>query len=228
MFEYRMMPAPGASKKAKGLKTIHERFAHALTEALNTEAKNGWEFVGQEAFSVEEKVGMMKKPKTSDLTFLVFRRAVVTDALPLDQKLEHLRNQRSRTMLQPAIAPAAAAAAVIPAFAQTNVVAEEPAVLSPPEPVSEPFPEPMPAYVPEQIVEPNPESIEESIAGAIAQEIENSSSLPYPGPAPEPTLGMPEKLTVVDNGGPTLNYDHSKSGNGASVDTPILGPARRD
>lgn len=215
MFEYRLLPTPAASKKVKGLKTVPERFAHALTEALNTEAKNGWEFVGQESFSVEEKPGMMKKPITTELTYLVFKRSIVTDiatdAVPLDKKLENLRNQRARTLVQ-AVAPAAAATAV-PVMAPEP----EPTVIT----NTEPFPEPMPTYVPEEpqgepfIDEPEPDP---------------SRSLPFPGPKPVPTMDSTGGSTDAGQTGAkqTLNYDHSKGNTGASVDAPILGPAKRD
>ncbi len=209
MFEYRLLPTPAASKKAKGLKAVPERFAHALTEALNTEAKNGWEFVGQESFSVDDKQGLMKKPITTELTYLVFKRNIATDAVPLDQKLEDMRNQRARTVVQ-AVAPAAA---VMP------VMAPEP------EPVmtvvSEPFPEPMPTYVPEQSNDdPFPKK----------PEIDTSDSLRFPGPAPAPTLGMTDSsvLAELNHEKRTLNYDHSNTNTGASVDAPILGPAKRN
>ncbi|MCF6304030.1 MAG: hypothetical protein L3J33_01485 [Rhodobacteraceae bacterium] len=210
MFEYRLLPTPAASKKVKGLKTVPERFAHALTEALNTEAKNGWEFVGQESFSVEDKPGMMKKSVTTELTYLVFKRSIETDAVPLDQKLENLRNQRARTVVQ-AVAPATAAAVL-------------PVIPSEPEPtaITEPFPEPMPTYVPE---EPQGEPFMDE------PETDPSRSLPFPGPSPAPTIGMAGSGDTQHQAGEkqTLNYDHSSGpSKGASVDAPILGPARRD
>jgi len=200
MFEYRLLPTPAASKKVKGLKTVPERFAHALTEALNTEAKNGWEFAGQESFSVEEKSGMMKKSIITELTYLIFKRSIATDAVPLDQKLEKLRNQRARTVVQ-AAAPAAAVLPVIAAEPEPTVITQ-----------TEPFPEPMPNYVPEEPA------------------ADTSQSLPFPGPKPVPTMGMPDNSTDSGQTGgkQTLNYDHSKTGTGASVDAPILGPAKRD
>ena len=217
MFEYRLQPAPAASKKVKGLKTFGERFAHALTESLNTEAKSGWEFVGQETFSVDEKSGMMKKNKSIALTYLVFRREIKADSVPLDQKLEDLKTRRSRTMIQ---APMMAAPVAIPEpkimqpapiepIAPVQVPSE-PEQVTASEPFSEPFPEPMPTYVPD---EPKPDS---------------SRSLPFPGPAPAQTIGEQSNAPESQFGsGPTLNYDHSKSSTGASIDAPVLGPARR-
>ena len=220
MFEYRLLPKPSASKKAKGLKTVPERFAHALTEMLNIEAKSGWEFVGQETFSVDEKSSVMKKTKHTDLTYLVFRRTIAADAVPLDEKLENMKNMRARTMIREAAAPSIAAAAAVAAASTpepaeptyTYTPPEEPTVVVQPEPTAEPFPEPMPAYVPEE------------------PKLDSSRSLPFPGPAPSQTIGTGSGATSNsgDDGGPTMNYDHSRNNTGASVDAPILGPAKRD
>lgn len=116
MFEYQLLPTPTATKKVKGVKTIEGRFAHAMADALNEQAKSGWEFVGQESFAVEEKAGMMSKAKGVTLNYLVFRRAVAQDAVPLDMKLKNMRARKAATIVQPA-----------------------------PEPAAEPFPEPMPS-----------------------------------------------------------------------------------
>jgi len=116
MFEYTLLPVPAPSKKAKGRKTIAERMAHALSEVLNEQAKNRWEFSGQEHFSCDEKSGLLGKEKSVTLTYLVFRREMGLESLPLDQKLEKLRERKAETMVQ---APAA--------------------------PAPEPFPEPMPS-----------------------------------------------------------------------------------
>ncbi len=208
MFEYRLLPTPTASKKAKGLKTVPERFSHALTETLNTEAKNGWEFVGQETFSVEEKPGMMKKAIATELTYLVFKRNTATDAVSLDQKLENMRNQRARTIMQTAAPAAAAVLPVIPAEPEPTAI-------------TKPFPEPVPTYVPE---EPKGEPFMDE------PETDPSRSLPFPGPSPAPTMGMAGSDDTQHQAGErqTLNYDHSSGpSKGASVDAPILGPARR-
>ena len=116
MFEYNLLPIPAPSKKAKGRKTLAERMAHALGEVLNAQAKNNWEYTGQERFSCDEKSGLMGKEKHVEMRYLVFRREVGLEAMPLDQKLEKLRERKSETMIQ-----------------------------APPAPIPEPFPEPMPS-----------------------------------------------------------------------------------
>ena len=211
MFEYRLTQKPAASKKVKGLKTIQDRYAHALTEALNTEAKSGWEFVGQENFTVEDKAGIMKKSKFTDLTFLVFRREIAGEAVPLDQKLEEIKKKRANKFARarsPERTPAVPTAAAIPV--------EEPTVVTP----DEPFPEPMPVYKPEKPVVKS---------SAEAAEIDVSRSLPFPGPTPARTMDKPGGTGAIplDSVGPTLNYNHANGSKGQSVDAPILGPARR-
>jgi len=118
MFEYKLLPVPAPAKKAKGRKTLPERMAHALTELMNAEAKQGWAFSGQESFPVEEKSGLMGKETQVNCRYMVFRREISLEAMPLDQKLEKLRERKSETMIKAPPAPA-------------------------PEP--EPFPEPMPS-----------------------------------------------------------------------------------
>ena len=116
MFEYKLLPVPAPSKKAKGRKTMPERMAHALSELMNAEAKDNWLFEGQESFPVEEKSGLMGKEKHVDCRYMVFRREVGLEAMPLDLKLEKLRERKAETMVQ-----------------------------APPAPTPEPFPEPMPS-----------------------------------------------------------------------------------
>ena len=106
MFEYKLLPVPAPSKKAKGRKTMPDRMAHALSELMNAQAKENWVFSGQESFSVEEKTGLMGKEKLMECRYMVFRREVVLEAMPLDQKLEKLRERKAETIVQAAPAPA--------------------------------------------------------------------------------------------------------------------------
>ncbi len=149
MFEYKLLPVPAPAKKAKGRKTMAERMGHALSELLNEQAQNNWEFSRQESFSTEEKSGLMGKEKHVECRYMVFRRAVGLEEMPLDQKLEKLRARKAETMVQ---APPA------------------------PEPTPEPFPEPMPSpqimshtsagdgEEPTRIFSPFPENTEEFAA----------------------------------------------------------------
>lgn len=105
MFEYQLLPTPAAAKKVKGVKTVEGRFAHAMAEMLNEQAKSGWEFTGQESFAVEEKAGMMGKSKGVTLTYLVFRRMVTQGAVPLDMKLRNMQAKKAATVEQPTPEP---------------------------------------------------------------------------------------------------------------------------
>ena len=116
MFEYKLLPVPAPAKKAKGRKTMPERMAHALTELMNAQAKDNWLFSGQESFPVDEKSGLMGKEKHVECRYMVFRREVGLEEMPLDQKLEKLRERKAETIVQ-----------------------------APPAPAPEPFPEPMPS-----------------------------------------------------------------------------------
>lgn len=105
MFEYKLLPVPAPSKKAKGRKALPDRMGHALGELMNAEAKQGWEFSRQESFSVEEKSGLMGKEKHMECRYLIFRREVTLEAMPLDQKLEKLAARKAETMVQAPAAP---------------------------------------------------------------------------------------------------------------------------
>lgn len=119
MFEYKLLSVPAPAKKAKGRKTMLERMGYALAELMNEQAKDNWEFSRQESFSVEEKSGLMAKEKQVDCRYMVFRREIGLEEMPLDQKLEKLRERKAETIVQ--------AAPIAPALAP------------------EPFPEPMPS-----------------------------------------------------------------------------------
>ena len=105
MFEYKLLPVPAPAKKAKGRKTVPERMAHALAELMNAQAREGWEFSQQESFPVEEKSGLMGKEKHMDCRYMVFRREIGQEAMPLDKKLEKIAAKKQETMVQAPVAP---------------------------------------------------------------------------------------------------------------------------
>lgn len=74
-FEYRVVPAPRKGKKAKGLRSAEARFAHAVSEAMNDMAADGWEYLRADTLPCEERAGLTSKTTTFQ-TLLVFRRAV--------------------------------------------------------------------------------------------------------------------------------------------------------
>ena len=76
MFEYKAIPAPARAEKIRGLKTTAERFAHVLTEAINAEAGEGWEYVRAESLPCEERKGFLGGTRQTTETVLIFRRAL--------------------------------------------------------------------------------------------------------------------------------------------------------
>jgi len=74
-YEYKAIPAPTRGTKAKGVKTTADRFALTLTDALNEQSADGWEFVRAETLPCEERSGLTSKT-TSFQHLLIFRREV--------------------------------------------------------------------------------------------------------------------------------------------------------
>ena len=75
-YEYKVIPSPRRPRKAKGLKTNADRFANVLTEEINLQAAEGWEFVRAEALPMDEKPSLFKKAVETTQTVFVFRRAL--------------------------------------------------------------------------------------------------------------------------------------------------------
>ncbi|WGI21059.1 DUF4177 domain-containing protein [Amylibacter sp. IMCC11727] len=78
-FEYKVVPAPNRSKRIKGVKGTAGRFAAVLTETMNEQAAEGWEYLRSDSLPVEEKPGLLKSRVETYQTVLVFRRTVVAD-----------------------------------------------------------------------------------------------------------------------------------------------------
>lgn len=72
-FEYRAIPAPQRGTKAKGARTTEDRFALALTEALNEMAAEGWEYVRADTLPCDERKGLTGT-QTTFQNLLIFRR----------------------------------------------------------------------------------------------------------------------------------------------------------
>ena len=75
-FEYKVLPAPRRAKRAKGVKGEPARFAYALTELMNLEAAEGWEYFKSEALPMDTKTGMFKGAVETFQTVLIFRRSI--------------------------------------------------------------------------------------------------------------------------------------------------------
>lgn len=74
MYEYKVVPAPRRVKKIKGVSGAEELFAHTLTEAINDQARQGWEYVRAEHLACEAPRGWLRAPQHAEQDVLVFRR----------------------------------------------------------------------------------------------------------------------------------------------------------
>ncbi len=82
MQDYKVIPAPRKGLKAKGVKTPEDRFAHALQELINSEAKQGWRFLRAETLPSEERSGFRGK-KLVERSVLVFCKDQGSAATPV-------------------------------------------------------------------------------------------------------------------------------------------------
>lgn len=74
-YEFKVVPAPRKGEKARGLKSIEDRFAQALTSVMNEMGKDGWDYVRSDSLPVDERVGFTGT-KTTYQNMLVFRRVL--------------------------------------------------------------------------------------------------------------------------------------------------------
>lgn len=72
-FEYKVIPAPVRAARAKGVKGMDNRFAHALMELMNKLGAEGWEYQRTDTLPCEERSGLTGKT-TIFRNMLVFRR----------------------------------------------------------------------------------------------------------------------------------------------------------
>lgn len=73
-FEYKVIPAPRRAEKAKGVRGNEARFAHTVTNKINTLASEGWEYFRAESLPVDEKASLMGKSVERYQSLLIFRR----------------------------------------------------------------------------------------------------------------------------------------------------------
>ena len=73
-FEYKTICAPRKALKFKGVKGTEERYARTLTDVINTQAADGWEYLRAESLPVDEKIGLIGKTAERYFSLLVFRR----------------------------------------------------------------------------------------------------------------------------------------------------------
>lgn len=90
-YEYQVIPAPKKGEKAKAAKTTADRFAVALTCAMNKMAADGWEYMRSDTLPCDERVGLTGT-KTQFQNMLVFRREMIAEAVEM---LEFETGQRN-------------------------------------------------------------------------------------------------------------------------------------
>ncbi len=121
-FEYKVIPSPRKPRRAKGMKTVADRFANTLTEEINAQAALGWEFVRSETLPMDEKPGMFKKAIETYQSVIVFRREIedLGEAVtPISKPVEaNSTDEASESLSQAAIA-------VVPAAVKDIVAAPE-------------------------------------------------------------------------------------------------------
>lgn len=76
-YEFRVVPAPKAGLKAKGVRSNEERFALALETVMNQMGAQGWDYVRADTLPAEERQGMTGRT-TVYQNMLVFRRVIDT------------------------------------------------------------------------------------------------------------------------------------------------------
>jgi hypothetical protein len=72
-FDYKVVPAPRRAKRVKGVHGA-ELFALTLTDAINEQARQGWEYVRAESLPSETPAGWFRRAVAGEETVLVFRR----------------------------------------------------------------------------------------------------------------------------------------------------------
>ena len=85
-FEYKAVPAPSNGTKAKGVKSTEDRFALAMTDALNDLAEDGWDYVRAETLPCDERKGLTGT-QTKFQNVLIFRRQII----PVDTEVAQRR-----------------------------------------------------------------------------------------------------------------------------------------
>ena len=73
-FEYKTICAPRKALKIKGIRGADDRYAQTLTDVINAQSEDGWEYYRAESLPVDEKSGMMGKTAEKYLSLLIFRR----------------------------------------------------------------------------------------------------------------------------------------------------------
>lgn len=73
-YDYKVVPAPKQLKRVKRVTSTAELFCATLSEAINTVARDGWEYVRAETLPATEQGGLFRRGAEVIETVLVFRR----------------------------------------------------------------------------------------------------------------------------------------------------------
>ncbi|MEM7441681.1 MAG: hypothetical protein AAF393_19065 [Pseudomonadota bacterium] len=152
-YEYKVVPAPNRTKRVRGVKTPAGRFAVVMTELINEEAAQGWEYLRTDSMPVEEKPGFLKRRVENYYSVLVFRRAM--DQGAAEDFVAHAP-EVAAVPAAPVVAAPLVAAAAAPDYPQDPVLAP------PVDPAADAYPAepPMQAGVPaEPEYAPEPEPV---------------------------------------------------------------------
>lgn len=84
-YEFKAVPAPRKPEKAKGIRGTEARFANTISDVMNAEAADGWEYLRSEILPCESKGGMIRRGGVVDVVLLVFRREVSEKPMVLTQ-----------------------------------------------------------------------------------------------------------------------------------------------
>ncbi len=80
-YEYRFEMAPQKSRRYSGMKKSDDAFAHTMMDVVNAVARDGWEFLRLETMSNKR----FMRRGTERREYLVYRRALHTDGMTMDQ-----------------------------------------------------------------------------------------------------------------------------------------------
>ena len=92
-YEYKVIPAPNRSKRVKGVKGSAGRFAAVLSEAMNEQATEGWEYLRSDSLPGEEKPNFFKSRVETYQTVLIFRRKTT---IPKEKDMQMFGGSESR------------------------------------------------------------------------------------------------------------------------------------
>ena len=101
-YEFRVVPAPKAGLKAKGVRSNEERFAYALETLMNEMGAQGWDYVRADTLPAEERQGLTGRT-TVYQNMLVFRRETMVSQTASPQRISDYAIMSPPTMAPPAI-----------------------------------------------------------------------------------------------------------------------------